>query len=505
MSTPERGPAGTWQYPAFWDNGVMALEATKRALPVDDHGAAWLIEGEHGSGWLRRGAISGDWHVWNGKASVPDVSGETDKIVSDLGFRLRVVIDTARQAVATAVHNRMPPGSGEAAEELARKQAWAEWKKAEAYAHRLATNAGKTALKGFLETTCNVSDDELAERQPGLLNLDTGTLNLATGAITPHNRADGITHVIPIRWNPQARCPRFWDLVWQVCGGDMAVAGYLLKLLGYSMLGDNREQKVIFLSGPSGSGKSVLLHCVAEVMGQLAHRSGADLICVVRHGRNARSENSIRGRRLITITETSKFMTIDEGQLKRITGEPVISVNQHYSKTELKTPVTWTIWVATNDMPNLVNFDAAMKRRIIVIPGGPGLDEAMMDPHLAAKILSTEREGILAMLAKGCAEYFRSGIRDMPDAVFLATEKYAAEQDTVGAFVADTMVIGGWGEGIGQHTAWEMYELWSRGGPRLPKTEFYSRMRAQTGILYNGASRRFEGVAWNQDWAVRIP
>ena len=505
MSTPERGPAGTWQYLAFWDNGAMALEATRAGLPADDHAAAWLIEAEHGSGWLRRGAITGTWHVWNGKASVPDVAGWSDRIVADLGARLRVAIDTARQAVAVAVHARMPPGSTEAAERQERERAWAEWKPAEKYAHRLAINAGKTALSGYLETVCNVSDDELSERQPGLLNLDTGTLNLGTGALTPHNRADGITHVLPIRWNPQAWCPRFWGLVCQVAGNDADTAYYLLKCLGYSLLGDNREQKVFFISGPSGSGKSVLLHVVSEVLGQLAHRSGADLICVVRHGRNARTENSIRGKRFITITETSKFMTIDEGQLKRITGEPVISVNQHYVKTELKTPVTWTIWVATNDMPNLVNFDAAMKRRIIVIPGGPGLDEAAMDPHLGAKILSSEREGILALLARGCAEYFRSGIRDMPDAVFLSTGKYAAEQDTVGAFIADTMVIGGWGEGINQHTAWEMYELWSRGGPRLPKTEFYRRMRDQTGILYNGASRKFEGVAWNQDWAVRVP
>lgn len=504
MSAPERGRPGTWQYLALWDSGAMALEATRRFLPVNDYQAAWLIKHEHGDGWLRRGAITGTWHVWTGQASVPDVSGWTERITSSFGERMRIVIGAAQQQVAARAAAQLPAEASDAAVKQAREQAWAGWKKAEAYAWKLATQAGKSGLVAYLATECTVSDDELAERQPGLLNLDNGTLNLGTLELREHNRADGITHVLPVRWNPSARCPRFWGLLSQVCGGDQQVAWYLIKLLGYTLLGDNREQKIIFIAGPSGSGKSVLLHAVSEVLGPLAHRSGAALICVVRHGRNARTENSIRGKRLITITETSKYMTIDEGQLKRITGEPVISVDQHYSKVELKTPVTWTIWVATNEMPNLVNFDGAMKRRIIVIPGGPGLDETMMDPHLGAKILSAEREGILALLVKSCAEYFRSGLA-MPVQVQAATDKYASEQDTVSAFVADTMVLGGWGEGIIQHQAWELYELWSRGGPRLPKTEFYKRMRDQPGILYNGASRRFEGVAWNQDWAVRVP
>lgn len=503
MTAPERGPAGTWQYLLAWDGGI-ATGASLAGMPADETAAARLIKAERGGDGLHYTATSGVWHVWSGRAHEPDTSGTVGHLILDFGARMRIAIDQARGAVIAGADSQLPPNATEAAVRQARETAWAPWKAAEKYAAGLMKAPGQSALLAVLERLCTVADEHLDEHHAGLLNVANGTLNLATLELRPHSRADLITYELNTPWTRGVTCPRFWRLLLGVCGGDYEVASYLVKALGYSLLGDNREQKVFFIAGPSGSGKSVLLHVVSEVLGSLAHRSGSDLICVVRHGRNARTENSIRGKRLVVITETSRFMSIDEAQLKQLTGEPVISVNQHYAKTEIKTPVSWTIWVATNDMPNLVNFDAAMRRRVIVIPGGPGYAEWQMDPHLAAKILSTERQGILNMLASGCAEYNRSGL-SQPEAVVDATEMYAVEQNTVTSFVLDTIALGGWspGGGIPQHQAWEVYQQWARGSAHLTRNEFLKHMRSHPGIGYNSVSRRFEGVAWNEDWASK--
>jgi P4 family phage/plasmid primase-like protien len=504
VSAPERGPAGTWQHLAWWADGGMALGTTQANLVTNDRNAAMMIAAER-MGGLHYAVTTKTWHAWTGQAHPPDASNNIDRIIMDFGIRLGQMLAEARGAVLSEVHKHVAPDAKQAVITDQFNKAWTPWKKAEDYAAGLARQAGKVALRGYLETVCGVEDDYMAERNPGLLNFPNGTLDLASLELRPHRREDMITYVLSDPWNPYATCPRFWELVWQVSGRDPDVAAYLVKVLGYCLLGDNREQKIIFISGPSGSGKSVLLHLISEVMGPVAHRSGAELITVVQTGRNARKENSIRGKRLVTITETSKFMNIDEGQLKRITGEPVISTDRHYATTELKTPVSWTIVVATNDMPNLLNFDAAMRRRVIVIPGGRGLREDEMDPQLAAKILSTERQGIMALLARGCAEYFRSGLR-MPLAVSMATDEYAAEQNTVANFVADTMVLGGWTGtgGIHQHDVWTAYEQWSKGTSRLGKITFFDHMKMQPNIGYSQVSRRFENVAWNQDWQARV-
>jgi P4 family phage/plasmid primase-like protien len=505
MSGPERGPAGTWQHLAFWDNGAMALGMTQASLPSTDLDAASLLLAERGGG-LHYAVGGGQWHIWNGQAHPPDLSGEIEKMIIGFAGRMRQMLAAAQGEVWSYAARDLPADAPPARIESVKKQAWKEWEPAAKYAAGLMRSAGRSSLSAYLAAQCGVSDEYMTEQRPGDLNHPNGTLDLATLQLRPHRMSDLITYTLTDPWNAQATCPQFWKVLYRMTGGSYEVAEYLIKLLGYSLLGDNREQKVVFINGPTGSGKSVILHIVSEVLGPLAHRSGSDLICVVRHGRNARTENSIRGRRLVTITETSKFMSIDEAQLKQLTGEPVISVNRHYAKTEIRTPVSWTIWVATNDMPNLVHFDAAMRRRIIVIPGGPTVPEWETDPQLAAKILSTERQGILALLARGCAEYFRTGLADMPWEVRKATEEYAAEQNTVANFIADTMVLGGWSSegGVQQHQAWEAYERWSRGTTHLGRNDFMDAMALHPGVFWNKPSRRFENLAWNQDWAARV-
>lgn len=500
-----RGQPGTWQYLAFWSGGVIDPDATLRDLPADDVHTAIALMNEL-NGYVHYAHGSGTWYLWDGRCHRPAVSGEQGRLISDYALRMRRMLEAARQIVFERAERGLPATAGEAALKRAREQAWAPFEPAAKYAAGLLKAGPRAALLTVLADHAGIADEEMEERNPGLLNFANGTVDLGTGFIRPHNPADMITYCLDVNYQPGSRCERFLALAHRMLGGDTAVLWYLLKLAGYALLGDNREQKIIFINGPTGSGKSQFLYILTEVLGALAHSSQPDLITVVRHGRNARTENSIRGARVITITETSQYMNIEEAQLKRLTGEAMISVDQHYAKTELKTPVTWLIFVATNQLPTLTNFDAAMRRRIIVIPGGPTIPDELMDTRIAAKILSAEREGILALLVAGCAEYCRTGtISDWPLAVQMATESYQTEQNTVANFVADTMVIGGWSaDGIHQQDTWRAYQDWSTGSSRLGRNEFYEHLRKVPGMNYDDASRRFRGVAWNREWAGRV-
>jgi len=51
---------------------------------------------------------------------------------------------------------------------------------------------------------------EQLDRDPDLLNVDNGTLDLRTGALRPHDRRDWITRLAPVPYDPAATCPR-WD------------------------------------------------------------------------------------------------------------------------------------------------------------------------------------------------------------------------------------------------------------------------------------------------------
>jgi P4 family phage/plasmid primase-like protien len=506
VAEPVRGEPGTPWWLGLWDGNELALNATCDALPANDVDAAGVLMNER-PGQFHFAVGSGVWLIWDGRCHRPDASNTIVKRIADLGDRIRQLLEYAQQRVYERTDVQLPDNTPDPARAKARELAWAPWKVAEKYAAGLMRSAGQTALRSVMEGLAGVSDDWLAEVHPEWLNCANGTLDLKTGQLRPHDPDDQLTYCVDIEYEPYRQgvsCPQFEHALHRMTGGDASVTWYLASLFGYSLLGDNREQRIAFISGPSGSGKSLVLGVVSEVLGELAHSAQTDLICVVRHGRNARTENSVRGKRFVTITETSAYLTIEEAQLKRLTGERWISVNQHYAKTEIKTPVTWTIFVATNAMPVLANYDAAMRRRVVVIPGGPGLDEGEMVRDKADQILATERNGILALLVAACQHYFASGQRiEVPVAVQMETEKYAHEQNTIEQFLDEATVPGGYPGFITRAAAYLAYKEWSAGSSSLGRNTFQEQLRSVNAVSYHEGSKRYYGVSWNEEFAVR--
>jgi P4 family phage/plasmid primase-like protien len=492
----ERGPAGSWQHFCYFGaQGSIDLERTLAELPSDDLAASRVILAEFDQR-LHYLVQSETWLIWDGRCHQPDEGDDIAKLLADWASRYQVALGHCHQQD----HAEFMRGfAGQpAAAEAAASNHLKRWDGKGKYVATLRKSAGKSSLRSYLAGLAGCADAYFNEQHPGWLNCANGTVDLSTGLIKPHDVADRLTYCLGTAYVPDARCPRFGSLVRRVCDGSDEVPRYLMKLLGYGILGDNREQKIVFISGPTASGKSQLLRIVSEVLGPLAHESQADLITLVRHGRNARTENSIRGKRVVTITETSEFMTIDEGQLKRLTGEAQISVNQHYAKAELKTPVTWLIVIATNQMPTLANFDGAMRRRIVVIPGGPSLAAWEQDARIAEKIIESEAEGVLAALVRACVRYQSEGVRNLPGEIQLATDAYAAEQNTVEQFLADVCEPAMADEHIGQSALWTGYQRWAKGGSHLSRNAFYEHLEHQ-GLHRDAAQRRFGGIKWKNN------
>jgi P4 family phage/plasmid primase-like protien len=537
--TALRGQPGTWQYLAFWRGPEnIHLRDTAFKLPANEREAAHLLWEEF-PGMLHYLPDDGKlWRVWDGTCHAADREDAIGRLAVDLGDRMRILLGVIGQQAGNEVLAAYPdvPGLDEkAAKELAVKRAkafaelMAPFAGAEKYAWALTATRGKNALTGMLGTVCGTSPDAFAVKNPWLINCRSGTIDterLAAAwpgtsdealAVLPHDPADMITVCAQARWAPEAKCPQFLRLVLRMCGGDEDVCWFVIRALGYSLLGRNPERRIFFLNGPSSSGKTVVLWIVSELLGSMAHESPADLICVTRHGRNARTENSVRGARFVTIAETGEHMVIDEGQVKRLTGERTISVNQHYAKEELRSVVTWVIWIGTNKMPALTNYDEGMQERVLVIPTGQAIPEHQRDKRLAEKILAEERDAIFTLLVRAAAQYHREGLA-VPVAVEAETARYRLNQDTVASFVRETMLV--YGERarmdrdpaqtvrIDQAQAWRMYLEWSRGDTHLKKGEFFNALGRQPGIRRDtnrGSAHWFYGVTWNPEIRVEHP
>ena len=95
------------------------------------------------------------------------------------------------------------------------------------------------------------------DRDPWLLGLPNGTLELKTRTFRPARPEDYITKVCGVEYDPAARCPHWAAFLKTILPSD-PVRWYFQKLLGISLTGDTSDQGFYILWGSGANGKGVV-------------------------------------------------------------------------------------------------------------------------------------------------------------------------------------------------------------------------------------------------------
>ena len=82
-----------------------------------------------------------------------------------------------------------------------------------------------------------------------LFNCNNGTLDLRTMQFRDHTPEDRLTKIAPVKYDPNAVCPRFTSFIDEIMSGDKEKAKFLQKALGYAVSGDTRFECMFFLYG----------------------------------------------------------------------------------------------------------------------------------------------------------------------------------------------------------------------------------------------------------------
>jgi len=473
VGEPRRGSPGSWQYLALWDEaGSIDLEATLATLPASDRDAAGMIAGL----WPDQiFYVPGDkqWYLWDGQQLRPDSSNAIIRWIDLFTRMLDKVFEAAGRQIMAEETAKLPGDPARAGDEASKR--WAGWEKSPQYkyAHGLRGKAA-ASLRERLAGPRGVGPEELAERHPGLLNTVTCVVNLNPAEGEPpayrHDPALRMTYCVPTPWpgpvpggaSPLAGCPEYAQMLARAVNYDEEVFWFLIKVLGYSLLGDNRLQLIFFMTGDTNNGKSKLLEVVSTVLGdQLSYEAKPPLVC--QENPHSRHEATLRGKRLVTLDETSEQLQLATNQVKRLTGQSHYSVELLYDKTMTKTPVTWLFIIPNNQMPTIADLDAAMKRRSWVLPMGPTIPEWERDPQIVPRIVATEASGVLGLLVWGCRQALENNGRALllpPAAVVAKTEEYQVQQDTVGRWLAERCLAanGSSPQVEGRHAKADYYE-----------------------------------------------
>lgn len=405
MRTDETPP----RFRVFPDEGPPAPEAAPRAVELTSElGMAQLMVTEHGTrlryvpSWRR-------WYVWDGHRWAPDDTGEV----------ARAAKDTARDLWDLAWEK-----AGD--KELAR----AAMRAASAGGHRAIIELAGTE-PGIALAPAQLDGD------PYLLNTASGVVDLRTGELGPHDPAQHLTKVTTAGYDPAATAPTFERFLTRV-QPDPEMRAFLARLLGYSLLGVVNEHVLPIFYGSGANGKSTLLDAVLGALGDYAGTADPGLL-IERGDVHPTGLADLHGRRLVIGHETDKGRRLAEGTVKRLTGGDRIKARRMREDFWEFDPSHLLIML-TNHKPTVQGDDEGIWRRLRVVPFAVEIPEDERDGTLGER-LAAERDGILAWMLAGLADYRAHGL-DAPGAVAEATASYRAESDLLGTFLAEHCITG---------------------------------------------------------------
>ncbi len=276
-----------------------------------------------------------------------------------------------------------------------------------------------------------------ADRDPWALNCANGTLDLRTGVLRPHNRDDLITHVCPVAYDPVAKAPKFEQFLADVQPSE-DVRAYLRRFFGYAAIAIVREHVLAVLWGSGANGKSVLADIVTHVLGGYARPGPSSLIVANgHHDQHPTDVASCVGSRLVIVHETKRGASFDSSKVKLLTGGDRLTA-RHMREDFFDFAPSHTMVMLSNYRPSADSSDAALWRRVQLVPFGIVIPVERRDP-LLAEALRAEASGVLRWIVEGALEWQRVGLAP-PAIVLEQTENYRASEDVIGQFLEDRTI-----------------------------------------------------------------
>lgn len=356
--------------------------------------------------------------------------------------------------------------------------------------------AGKTAMIREAEHYAPILPQNL-DRNKSVIGVKNGIVDLKSGELLPHDREAYLTKQCPIIYNPDAPEPKLWlQFLSDIFGGDPYMLEYIQKCVGYSLSGSTSEQCAFFLFGTGRNGKSTFLEIVRGILGDYATNIQPQTIMVNPKSGNAPSSDiaRLKGARLVTSVEPNEGMRLDEGLLKQLTGDDVVTARKMFSE-EFEFKPEFKLWMATNHKPLIRGTDTGIWRRIHLIPFEIQIPINKVDKKLKYKLMK-EADGILKWAVQGCLKWQNDGLR-MPQKVLDAVREYQHEMDVISAFL-DACCMTGEGE-TKASKLYAVYAKWAeehneylmsstKFGTEMAKRDKIGRKKKMDGWYYSGVS-----------------
>jgi putative DNA primase/helicase len=443
--------------------------------PLTDLGNAERLIARHGS--RIRYADATGFLVWDGTRWKPDDTRELYRMAADTARGIR-----AEAAMLADHHGGMQAGQDDDEEtKRGKKQA------AATFAFSLKSEE-EPRLRRMLEVgksmpTVTVTPVQL-DADPWLLNTPSGTVDLRTGQVRGHDQRDLITKITAGAYTPGIECPTWEKFLDTIFAADQDLIDYVQTAVGYSTTGHVIERVMFLCYGETGSnGKSTFLETVRDVLGDYADEASSELFLSTRWGQEPTGLiAALRGRRFVASAETEEGRRIAEARVKQLTGGDTL-VGRFLYRDQFSFQPTHTLWLATNNLPDVLAGDQPLWDRLPVVPFEVRIPEEAKDKWLKRRLLE-ERDGILTWIIEGAKRWATTMRLDHPKAVSKASSDYRAQTDRVQAWLDERCELDQYATTAANELYKDFCQWWDESGEKHkpPTQTLFGRQLSKKGF-----------------------
>ena len=353
------------------------------------------------------------WHIWNG------IRWEPDKTTS--------IYEIVRRKVLTV---------------------WLNLKVSEdeqkAFLTMLNAQKKDSVLKMLASMPGIAMTGEEWDTNPRLIGFENGVLDLETlNFDTKPDPGLLISRSTRHVWDPSADRTLFDNFLMDIMSGDQDLAFYVLRLLGYSMLGENTEQKFWMWVGGGSNGKGILARTVTKALGDYAYSPPDTLYMRTKIGAATSSTPrpellKLQGARFTYMSEPQGGQ-FNEALLKAHSGNDPIEARTLYSAKYKTFFPTHKIIFLTNEMPATDDVGPSMQRRVRIVKfmedyrPETGRADFTLEPRLQEE---KNLQGALVAMAHAAQLYIQSINLPEPEKVLGWSKAYINDNDPTSAFVS---------------------------------------------------------------------
>ena len=344
------------------------------------------------------------------------------------------------------------------------------------------------------------------DSDPMLLNTPDGVVDLRNGAMEPR-RGHLVTRCARVSPSEGAGCPTWLAFLQAAFQSDQEVIAFVQRLLGYTLTGDRREQKLFFFWGEGSNGKSTLADLVLWILGTYALKLSSAVLMQTAHDKHPTELAQLQGIRLAMSSELEEGAFFNEARVKELTGDAVLSA-RFMRGDFFEFAMQHKHIIVGNHRPRLRGGDPAMARRLVLVPFKAVFPEATQDKALPEK-LKAEGPAILAWLIEGAVQWGANGL-GAPDSVLSASAEYLANHDDVQQWLDDRCHLSA-GVSTRAGVLYSDFVVWklARGEKAPSITVWGERMalkpgiekKRSGGIVYAGASLKPQATMSIEEFA----